>query len=120
VQGVRRSRCGPGSVQQALTQHVRRSVVALLAGLEHEHDVPGEPVAMGGQQPRRPDQHRRVQVMTAGVHGVVDLGAEGQVHLLVHRQRIHVASQEDDRAGACTSQHRGHRGQRLARGHLER
>ena len=42
------------------------------------------------------DQHRRVQVVPAGVHRAVHLRAERDVDLLGHRQRVHVAAQQDD------------------------
>ena len=43
---------------------------------------PGELVAVRGQQPGRPSEHRDVQVVTAGVHRAVDLGGEREPRLL--------------------------------------
>jgi hypothetical protein len=58
---------------------------ALLAGLEHEDHVSGERVAVGGQQPGRPDEHGRMQVVPAGVHRSVDLAGEVQAGRFLHR-----------------------------------
>jgi len=98
----------PRRIQDSLAQHVGRAVVALLARLEHEDDVAGQFVAVSRKDPSRPHEHRRVQVVTAGMHdtwflaGVVKTGRLGQ------GQSVHVAAQEDRRSGAPPAQHRGH------------
>jgi hypothetical protein len=58
----------PGDVQQALVEHVPRTVKTLLAGLEHQQHPPGQIRALLGQQPRGGGQHRDVGVVPAGVH----------------------------------------------------
>ena len=59
-------------VQQPLVEHELRAVVTLLAGLEHEAHAAGQLLASNAQEPRRVHEHRRVEVVAAGVHGVVD------------------------------------------------
>ena len=81
-------------LQHPLAEHHPRAVEALLAGLEHEHDVALEPVAVACEQPGRPDQRRRVQVVPAGVHRAVRRG-EVKAGLLVDGQRVHVAADQD-------------------------
>ena len=81
-------------LQHPLAEHHARAVEALLAGLEHEHDVALEPVAVPGEQPGRPDERRRVQVVPAGVHRAVRRG-EVKAGLLVDGQRVHVAADQD-------------------------
>ena len=74
VQRVGRGRARARGVEHALFDHEAGAVEALLARLEHEHDVTGEPVAALGEHPGRPDQHGRVQVVPARVHvpGIAD------------------------------------------------
>ena len=124
VQRVRGVGAAPGGVQHALLDHPSGPVEALLAGLEHEHDVAGEGGAPGVQQVGGADQRRHVQVVPAGVHHAVDLAAVGHVELLVHRERIHVRPQQHDGSMAgsyaeapaadrpLAPQHRGHAAQR--------
>ena len=45
-----------------------------------------------------PDEHRRVRVVAAGVHAPVDVRCEVEAGVLRHRQRVHVAAQQDRRA----------------------
>src|SRR5207244_11071132 len=47
------------------------------------------------QQMNRLDEHRGVRVVAAGVHPAGDLAGEIEPGLLRHRQRVHVAAQED-------------------------
>ena len=88
-----------GHVEEPFVEHEAGPVVALLARLEHEQHPPGELVAAGGEQLGRADQHRRVGVVAAGVHRVVDGGREVEARVLGHRQGVHVAPQEDRRPG---------------------
>jgi hypothetical protein len=103
---------------------VARAVESLLAGLEHEDDVPGQLLAPTGEHSGGPHEHRRMQVMPAGVHVAGDRRAERDVDLLRDRQRVHVAAQEDDLAIAlprlAAPQHGRHRGRGRPGGDLER
>jgi len=118
-----------GGVEHPLLDHVGRAVVALLARLEHEHHVAGELAAVRAQQPRGPDEHRRVQVVPAGVHGAGDLAGVVEPGRLLHRQRIHVAAQQDGGrmggysafcAAVTAPQDSGDGRDRAPRRHLER
>ena len=93
VQRERRRDPLAGGIQHPLVDHVGSAVVSLLAGLEHEHHVTGQPVLFRREGMSSPHQHRGVQVMPAGVH---DVAGRGVLHAtaLGHRQRVHVASQE--------------------------
>ena len=113
-----------GGGQDTLGEHVARAVEALLAGLEHEHDVAGEVVAVGAEQPCGPGQRRGVQVVPAGVHGA---GPRGEVlaGALGDRETVHVAAQQDHRgvrAGARggAAQDGGDRRRRRPLGDLQR
>lgn len=120
VQAVRGHRARPRRLEHTLGQHVPGAVVALLAGLEHEHDVAREVLAPRRQQVGGADEHRGVQVVPARVHvagnrrGVVDVGT------FAHRQRVHVAAQQDRRSGSAAAQYRGDRRQCGAGADLER
>ena len=87
-----------GHVEQALVEHEAGAVVALLAGLEHEQHPAGELAGAVGEQPGGADEHRRVGVVPAGVHRVVDARREVEPGVLVQRQGVHVAAQQDRRA----------------------
>ena len=88
------------------------AVQAFLAGLEHEHDVAVQRIAVRAQQPSRAGQHRGVQIVAAGVHHAVDRAAVLDVSEFLHRQGVHVAAQQDGRHRAArlggTAQDRGH------------
>ena len=83
-----------GGVEHSFVDHRPGAVVALLARLEHQHHVSGEPVAVLREQPGRAGEHCSVQIVPAGVHravrrGVVEPGA------LVDGQGVHVGAQQD-------------------------
>ncbi len=85
-------------VEDALVDHDLRALVALLARLEHEDDVPGQVLAAFGQQAGRADQHGGVQVVAAGVHGAVDGRAVVDGDAFLDRQGVHVGAQQHARA----------------------
>ena len=60
--------------------------------------VPEQLAAARVQETGRADEHRRVRVVTARVHAAVDLAGEVEPGVLGHRQRVHVAAQQHDRA----------------------
>lgn len=107
------------SVEQPLLQHVPGPVVALLAGLEHEDDLAGEVVGPIGEQAGGGRQHRRVGVVTAGVHRPVDLGRVVEVGVLRHREGVHVAAEQHRAAGAAGVERGGHRAHPGAGAHVE-
>jgi hypothetical protein len=107
-------------VEQSLLEHVPGAVVALLPRLQHEHDLAGELVAALGQQAGGAQQHRRVQVVAAGVHRPGHLRGERQTGVLLHRQGVHVGAQQVARAGPGAAQDADGGGGRRPDGHLDR
>ena len=97
------------AVEQALVQHDLGPVVALLARLEHQQDVALEPVSPLDQQARRPEQHRHVRVVPAGVHRAIDLGGEFEAGLLAQGQRVHVGSKQGRAPRSAAFDRRRHR-----------
>jgi hypothetical protein len=75
-------------------------VVALLAGLEHEEDSSGQIGTLVHEQAGRRAEHSDVEVVTAGVHGSVDSRRVGEPGVFRHGQGVHVATEQDRRAGA--------------------
>ena len=117
--GRRRAVGEVGHVEQPLVEHVAGAVVALLAGLEHEQHAPGEVVAAAGEQLGGAGEHRRVGVVTAGVHRPVVAGGEVEPGVLVQRQGIHVAAQQDRRPRTVAGQQGGDAARRLVDGHVD-
>ena len=97
-----------GRIEQPILNHAPGAGVPLLAGLEHEFDGPRQLVAMAVQEMHRRDQHGRVRIMAAGVHASGDFAGELEPRFFRHRQRVHVAAQQDRpaalRAGLGASQ----------------
>jgi hypothetical protein len=83
------------SIEQSLLEHHTRAVIALFARLEHEQHRAGERGLPAREQTGGADQHRDVRVVTARVHGAVDLGRERQAGILAHRQRVHVGAEQE-------------------------
>jgi hypothetical protein len=82
---------------------------------EHQDDVAPQLLPAGVEQPGRPGQHRRVEVVAAAVHGAVDLRPVLDVGELLDGQGVHVGAQQDDRARRAagrrtTAQDAGDRG----------
>ena len=79
-------------------------VIALFAGLEHEHDVSGQGVPVTMEEFEGTDQSGRVQVVTAGVHPPRG-GCEVEACRLRHGQSVHVSAQQHsgDDAGRILS-----------------
>ena len=86
-------------VEQAFIEHVARPMAALLSGLEHEDDVPGNLRSSCAQNLRRAGEHGRVEIVPARMHGTLDLAREVEVGVLGHVERVHVAAQHDCRPG---------------------
>ena len=92
------------------------AVVALLAGLEHERDPPAEVAAAVGEQLGGAGEHGDVGVVPAGVHHAVDRAGVVEAGVLRHRQGVHVAPQQDRRAGRVAVEGGDDRGGRRAGG----
>ena len=97
---------------------MKRPVVALLAGLEHEQHSSGQVVAVRLQQAGGAGEHRHVQV-GAGVHHVVGGAGELGARVLVHWQCVHVAAQQDRRPGPPSVEHGGHPARALVQRDVE-
>src|SRR5699024_6809599 len=69
--GVGGDRAFARHVEYAFLQHERSSAETFFSGLEHEHDIACEIVAVCVQQVGGPHEPGRVQVVAAGVHGAV-------------------------------------------------
>ncbi|ESU48690.1 hypothetical protein P376_3332 [Streptomyces sp. HCCB10043] len=119
VQGVRGDDPLPRRVEDPLVDHDLRAALALLAGLEHEHHVPGQLRAPGRQQPGGADEAGGVEVVAAGVHTAVEDGGVREPGLLLDGQRVHVAAQQDGGAGAAAAQHGGDGAESRTEGDLQ-
>ena len=107
---------GVDAVDHPLVDHVDRVAAPLLSRLEHEPHAAREHLAPGGEDPGRSDEHRGVGIVPAGVHDPVELAREVETGVLGHRQRVHVAPQEDGRARTPTLEVGDDRRQSLAGG----
>ncbi len=123
-------RAGHRVLQRALgDHHLGAALLAfrrhLLGRLEDELHGPAQLRAHAGQDRGHAQQDGHVAVVAAGVHHAhllavprrAHLRREGQVHLLGHRQRVHVGAQRDRRAGQGTLQHPDDAGVRHAGTH---
>ena len=81
-------------IEQAVGYHHRRATLRLLGGLEDEvyAAVEVELVHLLGHVARSAKQHRRVPVMTTGVHQAGTGRSVGEIVLLQQRQRIHIGA----------------------------
>ena len=118
VDAVRGDDGHPGRLEDALGDHRLRPALALLGRLEHEDHGAGQLVAVGGEQPGRPDESGRVHIVAARVHRPVRRG-EVEPGLLGHREGVHVPAQQDRRSRAPAAEDGDHRGERLPRRDLE-
>jgi hypothetical protein len=80
-----------------------------LGGLENQVHGPIE-IAGLGEVAGGAQQHRRVPVMTAGVHATLMLRAIGEVGRLLDRQRVHIGPQPDGVRGCARAQPADHTG----------
>jgi hypothetical protein len=119
VQAISRTHPLTGRVQYPLGDHPGRPVPAFLARLEHEHHISGEVGAVPGKDPGRADQHRGVQVMSAGVHRALDATRVLDAGQLADRQGVHVGSEQYRGAGTAAAQYRGHRAELSAQRDLQ-
>ena len=96
-------------LHESCGDHLLSASEDLFARLEHELDRALQLVLMLFEQLRRSEQHRRVQIVSAAVTIAV-CRSEGQPGLLGHRQRVHVASDQQHFAAVAD----GRRHARLA------
>ncbi|OIQ80799.1 hypothetical protein GALL_374350 [mine drainage metagenome] len=94
-----------GCVEHPLVDHHARTVVALLAGLEHEHHGAGDLRAVRDEQAGRADEACGVQVVPAGVHRAGVLARELLAGVLGDRKRVHVRAQQDGGPGPSAANH---------------
>jgi hypothetical protein len=95
-------------VEQPVIDHAAGAGMTLLAGLKHEFDGAGKLVAVTVQEVHRLHQHRGMSIVTAGMHASGNLAGKAEPGLLRHRQRVHVAAQQNRatalRAGSGAAQ----------------
>ena len=89
----------PAGVEQAVLEHEAGAVAAFLARLEHEHDLAGQRLAARGEQPGGAGQHRGVRRRGRRRASRPHLEAKA-ARSPRHRQRVHVAAQQDAGPGA--------------------
>ena len=105
-------------LEQPLVHHGLAAAEPLLGGLEDEVDRAGE-VAGLGEVLRRPQQHRRVPVVAAGVHGAVVGGTVIDIVRFEDRQRVHVGAERDGALARPTFEDAHHAGLRQPSMHLD-
>ena len=86
------------AVERSGVEHDARAVALFLGRLKHEHDRAGRRV--GGEARRRPEHHRHVGVVTAGVHAARYCRGERQAGALGAGQCVHFRPHGNARAGA--------------------
>ena len=82
------------AVQDAVCDHILRTLESLLRGLEHKADPARKFLLRLLEQLCRRQQHRRVKIMAAGVRLGAGRTGEGLSALLLHRQRVHIRAQQ--------------------------
>ena len=88
---------GVHTVEHAFLDHRRGTAKPLLPRLEHEADSPGQSLALPSEHACRPNEHRDVSIVAAGVGPIRVLRRERLAGLLGHRERIGVGPQQDRR-----------------------
>ncbi len=92
-------------VHDPLFDHDAATAAVFLGRLKHQHGAPRE-ITRLGKVSRRPQQHRRVPVMAAGMHRARPLGRPFRACRLVDRQCIHIGTQRRHRAVPLALDHR--------------
>ena len=86
--------------ERAALEHRLGAAQRLLGRLEEEDVAAREVLAPRRQQRGRAEQGGHVHVVAAGVHDALDLGVDGARLVLLHRQAVDVAPQDDAAARA--------------------
>ena len=100
------------ALKQPLLHHMPRTDHGLLGGLEEEENIARDLLAALCQQLRRAEQHRRVDVVAAGVHDALVFRTVGRAGLLRDGQRVEIGAQTDRRAGPPAAQKRRRSGRK--------
>jgi hypothetical protein len=95
--------------EDALLDHAHASALVFLCGLEYEIDRSVERSRLA-EQLRRAKQHRRVAVMTAGMHDARLFRRVGKPRLLHDRKRVELGSQADRARAGSAAQNADHAG----------
>ena len=89
--------------QQAVFQHVQRTLKDLLCRLEFQLDGALDFVLVFFEQLCRTQHHGGVHIVAAAVHPARDLGSKFLTGFFLNGQSIHVAAQQDGLAGALAA-----------------
>ena len=88
------------ALKQPLLHHMPRTDHGLLGGLEEEENIARDLLAALCQQLRRAEQHRRVDVVAAGVHDALVHAGKRKAGLLMDGQRVDIGAEGDALTGA--------------------
>ena len=89
--------------QQAVFQHVQRTLKNLLGRLEFQLHGAFDLVFVGLQQLCRAQHHGGVHIVAAAVHLAGQLRGKLLAGFLLQGQRVHVTAQQDGLAGALAA-----------------
>ena len=110
VEGAHRRHLGV--IQDAGGHHALGAGIAhrraFFGGLEDEDVLPGQAVLQGTQETGGAQADAQVEVMAAGVHDPIHLGAPGEPDLLNDGQGVHVGPPGHRPAGAAALKHPYH------------
>jgi len=95
-------------VHRAGLDHRQRTARPFFGRLEEQHDAPVQRVARPLQLARSSEQHRRMRVVSAGVHLSRDLRAAVLARILADRQGVHVGAQAAHMSGQCAADDADH------------
>src|SRR5690606_24132868 len=84
--------------ERTLHTHPQATATPLLRGLKEQLHRSTKLALYLHEQPCGPEEHRRMAVVTAGVHATRDAAPEGYIHFLLDGQCVHVRAEGD--AGA--------------------
>ena len=89
--------------QQAVFQHVQRTLKDLLCRLEFQLDGALDLVLVFFEQLCRTQHHGGVHIVAAAVHPARDLGSKLLTGFFLNGQGVHVTAQQDGLAGALAA-----------------
>ncbi len=106
------------ALEKPVLDHAHAAALVLLGRLKDEMHGPRE-IAPLAQELRRPQQHRRVPVVAAGVHDTRHRRGVGHLRLFLDWQGIELGTQPDGTPTRATAQHAHHTRAADALVHLE-